>query len=380
MELVPIRLTGEHVRLRNEVREFLAAEAPWGSYRPGLGMDGEHSPEFSRKLGARGWLCMTLPVELGGHGRTATDRFVVTEELLAAGAPLAASWVADRQIAHAIAAHGTAGQKERFIPAIARGECYFSLGMSEPDSGSDLASVSTRAMRDGDGWVLNGSKIWTTYAHLNHYVMVLCRTSREGDRHAGLSQLIVDLKSPGVTVTPVIMLNGEHHFNQVFFGDVRVPDSMMLGEPGAGWHQVTSELAYERSGSDRVLSTFAVYRAWLEEHAGGDPADSAEAIGEFAARLWGLRQMSLSIAGTMDRTGHAPSAESAMVKDMGTAFEQDSLQLLRRLPHGELSNQAGSSFAAMLAQATMKLPVTTIRGGTTEVLRTVAARDLIGRL
>jgi len=382
MRLDPPQLAPAHQELRERVRSFLATELPWDSYRPGLGMDGEHSAEFSAKLGQQGWLCMTIPVEAGGQGRTATERFVVTEELLAVGAPLAASWVADRQIAPAIHRHGTPALREEFIPRIARGECFFSLGMSEPNSGSDLASVAASARPVSDGWVLNGSKIWTTYAHLNDYAVVLCRTSVEADRHAGLSQFIVDLHSPGVTIRSIRLLNGERHFNEVHFENVEVPDAMVLGAVGAGWQQVTSELALERSGADRLLSTYSVLHAWLNKCASGTQASATEAsaVGEFVARLWSLRQMSLAISGRIDRDGVAPKAEASLVKDMGTAFEQESIALLRGLTETELSDETGASFEALLAQATMKIPVTTIRGGTTEVLRTVAARDILAEM
>src|SRR5258708_4604230 len=161
---------------------------------PGLGIDAHHSPEFSRALASRGWLGMSIPEEYGGHGHTAVERFVVIEELLAAGAPINAHWIADRQTAPALLAYGTEKQRRRFLPSIARGDCYFSIGLSEPDAGSDLAAVRTTAKAVDGGWLLNGTKIWTSGAHLNHFFVVLCRTRPLGeDRHQGLSTLIVAL-------------------------------------------------------------------------------------------------------------------------------------------------------------------------------------------
>jgi alkylation response protein AidB-like acyl-CoA dehydrogenase len=369
-------LSGEYDELRRAVRGFLAAELPRGSYEPGLGMDGVHSPEFSRTLGGRGWLGMRVPPEYGGGGRSSLERFVVTEELLAAGAPVMAAWVSDRQIAPSLLAYGSEEQRQRFLPAICRGECFFSLGMSEPDSGSDLASVRTTATKTDGGWLLNGTKLWTTYAHRNHFIMALCRTSKEADRHGGLSQFIVEVGTPGVTVRAIPLLDGTHHFNEVVFEDAFVPDGLLVGEEGAGWRQITAELAHERAGPDRYLSTYSVFDAFLQEQAGtaaGD--DAAEVLGEFATRLWSIRQMSLAVAAQLD-SGHAPNVEAAMVKDLGTTFEQDSVELLSRLFDGAPSPDGSSIFERLLARAILTGPTFTIRGGTTEILRMVVARTL----
>ena len=370
-------LSGEHDGLRAEVREFLAAELPRGSYQPGLGMDGLHSAEFSRTLAARGWLGLRVPPEYGGAGRSSVERFVVTEELLAAGAPVMASWVSDRQIAPSLLAYGSEAQRQRFLPVICRGECFFSLGMSEPDSGSDLASVRTTATKTDGGWLLNGTKVWTTYAHRNHFMMTLCRTSKEADRHAGLSQFIVDLAGPGVTVRPIPLLDGTHHFNEVVFEDAFVPDDHLVGEAGAGWRQITAELAHERAGPDRYLSTYSVFDAYLRELARPTDAtnDEAAILGAFAARLWSIREMSRSVAAQLD-SGHAPNVEAAIVKDLGTTFEQDSVELLAGLFEGSPSPDGPSTFERLLARAVLTSPTFTIRGGTTEILRIVAGRSL----
>jgi alkylation response protein AidB-like acyl-CoA dehydrogenase len=375
----PAAFSSDHETLRREVRAFIERELPSGSYEPGLGMDGLHSPEFSRKLGAHGWLGMRVPPEYGGGGRSSLDRFVVTEELLAAGAPMMATWVSDRQIAPALLSYGSEEQRQRFLPAISRGECFFSLGMSEPDSGSDLASVRTSATRTDGGWILNGTKVWSTYAHLNHYMLTLVRTAREADRHAGLSQVIVDLAAPGVTVRPILLLDGTHHFNEVVFEDAFVPDGMLVGEEGAGWRQISSELAHERAAPDRIMSTYSVFDAYLREHAqehGRDDDDRrAEAIGAFATRFWSLREMSASVAQMLD-AGAAPNVEAAMVKDLGTTFEQDSVDLLRTLTATGPSPDSPSLFERLLSRAVVTSPTFTIRGGTTEILRIVVGRDL----
>lgn len=363
--------------LRREVRDFLVAELP-ADHRPGLGMAARHDPEFSRKLAARGWVGMAIPPEYGGQGRTAVDRFLVTEELLAAGAPIAAHFVADRQTGPTLLHYGTEEQRRFFLPKIAAGQCWFSLGMSEPDSGSDLASVRTAATRVEGGWSVTGTKVWTSAAHVNHYFVVLCRTSpvEDGKRHAGLSQLIVDLAAPGVRISPIPYLDGTHHFNEVVLDDVFVPDDRVLGELGAGWSQVTGELAYERSGPDRWLSTFPVLREFLRERVGPD-ADTAqhEVIGRLTARYWALRQMSLSVARSLD-AGQAPAVEAALVKEIGTRFEQEVVEVVRAAAETEIDPGAASLFEDLLAEAVLTSPSFTLRGGTNEILRSVAAKGL----
>jgi alkylation response protein AidB-like acyl-CoA dehydrogenase len=375
MRFEPTELTGDELALQREVREFLAAELPRGSYEPGLGMGAERNPAFSRRLAERGWVGMALPRRYGGGDRGAVDRFVVVEELLRWGAPVGHHWVADRQTGPVINRFGTEAQKERFLPPICRGELSFSIGMSEPDSGSDLASVKTRARRVEGGWLISGTKVWTSGAHVNDWFIVLCRTSEEADRHQGLSQLLVDLRSEGLRVNPIPFLDGTEHFNEVVLSDVFVPDDLVLGEVGAGWAQNTSELAHERGGPDRWLSTYLVVEEFLRER--GDSLDEAAValLGEAAARWWGLRQLSLSVARLIDR-GEAPSTESALVKEMGTRFEQDVLAAVQRLVDLEPAPGAASLFERLLARAVLTGPSFTIRGGTNEILRSVAARGL----
>lgn len=377
MPFSPVTLTAEEEALRLEVRRFLAAELPVGSYRPGLGMGAEHSPEFSRKLAAKGWVGMAIPVSYGGPGRNPVDRFIVVEELLAAGAPVGAHWVADRQTGPALLAFGTEAQRRRFLPAIAAGTCYFSIGMSEPDSGSDLASVRSTATPVDGGWSLSGTKIWTSGAHLNHFFVVLCRTSPLGDdRHHGLSQLIVDLASPGLKVNPIRFLDGSHHFNEVVLDNVFVGDDMVLGQVGMGWQQVTSELGVERSGPDRFLSSWQLLETYLAAH-GDDAAARPEPLGELVARTWSIRQLSLSVARSLQE-GRSPAVEAAMVKDLGTTFEQEAVATMQSLVEEDPDPGASSPFESLLAQAVVTSPSFTIRGGTTEVLRSVAARGLRG--
>ncbi|MCE3550073.1 acyl-CoA dehydrogenase family protein [Pseudonocardia sp. RS11V-5] len=376
----PVELPERVAALRSEVRAFLAEERAAGAWRPRAdtwlsGWD----ERFTKELARRGWLGMTIPTEYGGHGRGALDRYVVTEELLAAGAPVAAHWVADRQIGPSLMRFGTEEQRQRFLPGIAAGEVYFGIGMSEPDSGSDLASVRSKADRVDGGWELTGTKVWTSGAHHAHAFFALVRTSPKDDtnRHAGLSQLIVDLKAPGVTIRPIPLLTGAHHFNEVVFDKVFIPDSMVLGEIGQGWHQVTSELAFERSGPERYLSTFPLLVALLGEVSAQElDAGRRRDLGGLVSRYWTLRRMSLAIAGALE-AGKAPELAAAVVKDLGTRFENeviDAARLLVSIPPDPAGEQGG--FARLLADAVLHAPGFTLRGGTNEILRGIVARGL----
>lgn len=370
--LVPAATVDPSTRaLRAEVRQFLADQRAAGAFTPSVdawltGWD----EAFTAALAARGWIGMTVPVEYGGHGRSFLERFAVTEELLAAGAPVAAHWIADRQIVPSLLKYGTELQKSQFLPRIVRGECFFAIGMSEPDSGSDLASVRTRAVRVEGGWSLSGTKVWTSGAHRAHAFIVLARTAPldPGQRHAGLSQFIVDLRGSGVLVRPIISMNGAHHFNEVILDQAFVPDAMVFGDIGAGWTQVTSELSFERSGPERFLSTFVLLAAttanMVDQRISRD-----ETLGCLVARVAGLHQMSTAVAGALER--HEPAdVAAAVVKVLGTTVEGDIADFADR--HG--GDDAASS--ELITAAVDQRPGFTLRGGTNEVLRGVIARGL----
>jgi alkylation response protein AidB-like acyl-CoA dehydrogenase len=378
MRFEPTELTDTELDLQADVREFLVKALPRGSYQPALGMDAEADHAFSRALAARGWVGMALPKKYGGHDRSSVDRFIVAEELLRSGAPIGYHWVADRQSGPIINRFGTEAQKERFLPAICRGELGFSIGMSEPDSGSDLASLSMRAIKADGGWILNGTKTWTTRAHDNDWLICLCRTSPrdEGNPRDGMSQLLVDLESPGLQVNGIPILDGTTDFNEVVMNEVFVPDVLVLGEVGAGWIQNTSELGYERGGPDRWLSTFGVVEAFLASLSQDQLTDDIRhTLGRLVARFWGLRNLSLTVARMID-SGDAPSVESALVKEMATRFEQDTITALLELTDFEPSPESSDLFERLFVRATLTGPAFTIRGGTTEILRSVAAKGL----
>jgi alkylation response protein AidB-like acyl-CoA dehydrogenase len=360
--------------LRLEVREFLAKELARGTWARGGKSWGEYNPELTHRIAERGWVGMTFPKQYGGHERTFLERYVVTEELLAAGSPCGAHWVADRQSGPLLLRYGTEEQRHRYLPPIVRGESFFCIGMSEPDSGSDLASIRTRADKVDGGWSLSGTKIWTSWAHHCHHIIVLCRTeARAENRHAGMSQLLVDLHAPGVSIRPIDNLTGKHEFNEIVFDGVFVPDSDLVGEPGSGWHQVTSELAYERSGPERFLTNLHLVRETVARlDAAAEPATARE-IGRVVSQLAALRAAALSIAGQLE-AGATPAVEASLVKDRGTLVQQEIPQLARRIALAERFDDLG--FEDQYGWWTLLAPAYTIQGGTTEILRGIIARGL----
>lgn len=367
----------EDEALRAEVRDFLAQTLdglePDARARSWMGYDAE----FSRRLAERGWLGLTLPREHGGSARGHFARFVLSEELLAAGAPVSAHWIADRQSAPLILKYGTPAQQAFYLPRICRAEAFFCIGMSEPGSGSDLASIRTRAEPAAGGWRLNGSKIWTTNAHRSHYMIALVRTSGTAeDRHQGLSQFIVDLSLPGVSVRPIEDLAGDAHFSEVFFDNVALPADALIGAEGAGWAQVNAELAFERSGPERLYSSIALLQCWLTHCRGQDPdAGDRALLGGILSQMAVLRAMSLAIAGKL-AAGLSPATEAALVKDLGTELEQAIPRLIGDALARRPDHPPPPPLLRTLAYLEQVAPTFSLRGGTREILRGIIARGL----
>ena len=373
-----VELGPKERELREEVRDFIRSERASGGFVPMADSWGSGwSPEWSRKMGERGWLGMMWPKRYGGGERPALHRYIVTEEMVSAGAPCGAHWIADRQSGPLLLRFGTEEQRRTVLPRIVAGECYFAIGMSEPDAGSDLASVRTAATRVEGGWSITGRKIWSSNAHQCHYMIALVRTAPRDmkARHEGLSQFLIDLSSPGITIRGISNLAGEHHFNETVFDDVFVPDGMVVGEIGDGWRQVTSELAIERSGPERFLSTFPVLSELVGEIGEAPGEREAEALGGLAARLMALRRMSLGVSRRLDE-GESPNAEAALVKDMGTRLEGDLIREARRLRPARPLGQSPDPYGTMLAQGALHVPSSTIRGGVNEILKGIVAKEL----
>jgi alkylation response protein AidB-like acyl-CoA dehydrogenase len=334
--------------------------------------------QFSQKLGRAGYIGLTLPEKYGGRGLGPFARFVVAEELLAAGAPVAAHWIADRQSGPLILRFGTEEQRLRFLPGICRGEMLFCIGMSEPGAGSDLASVRTRADRDGDGWRLNGQKIWTTNAMHSDYMIALVRTSgAPDDRQSGLSQVIIDLEAPGITIRPITDLTGDVHFAEVFFDDVALDAHALIGREGNGWAQVNAELAFERSGPERIYSSVVILDSWLKHIAALRPDDATarEIAGTLLARFAMLRELSIAVTARLV-AGESPLVEAALVKDLGTTFEQDVPHVIGEDIAGHPDEPITAEFYLTLLYTTRIAPSFSLRGGTREILRGIVARGL----
>ena len=364
--------------LRGELQAFLKEGRDAGNFRPEPECwMASADPEFSRKVGKRGWIGLTWSSQYGGHDKSALERYIVTEETLRSGAPVGAHWIADRQHAPMLLAHGTEEQKLDILPRIAAGECYFAIGLSEPGAGSDLANVKTKAEKVSEGWKINGQKIWSSGAHISHYMVALLRTSpADGrNRHVGLSQILIDLSLPGVTIKPIVDLSGDAHFNEVYFEDVIVPDDCLLGEEGGGWAQVTGELAMERSGPERFLSSYITLETALHQLSGKMGSDSHARLGKLIASLRTLKGMSWGIANLLSQ-GVSPETEAALVKDLGNRLENDLTQQVRAMLNDLPSEDWSPEMRRIMNIGVLRAPPNTLRGGTTEVMRGIIARQL----
>jgi len=384
MPSMDFRPTPEQAALRQEVRSFLAGDpAVRERSVPEDGWITGFDPAFSRRLGARGWIGLTWPRAHGGSERSYLDRLIVTEELLLAGAPVAAHWFGDRQIGPALLAHGTDEQKAHFLPRTARGELVFCIGMSEPGAGSDLAALTTRAELDGDHFVIRGQKTWTSFATQAHYCYLVARTDPAAPRHRGISELLVPMDAPGIEVRPIRDMVGEEHFGELFFDDVRVPRSALIGALQGGFYQIMQQLDYERSGIERLLSNWPLWRdalAFAREHDLLRDSALAQEVAELeiarrCGRLLVYRVAALLAQGTL------PNHEAALAKAYCTRIEQRMADVAARILGPGALLHAGAPGAALggrAARALLYAPAYTIQGGTDNILRNIIARRGLG--
>lgn len=375
-------LPSHALAMRQEVRAFLDEHLRGmpadRRARSWMGFDAS----FSQAMARQGWVGVTLPQAYGGAGLDPFCRFVLVEEMLARGAPVSAHWIADRQSGPLIHKFGSAVQKAFYLPKICAAEAFFCIGMSEPQSGSDLVSVRTRAVKQDKGWKLNGQKLWTTNAHRSHYMIALVRTSgTTDDRQQGLSQFIVDLSLPGIRVRSIEDLTGDAHFNEVFFDDVVLADDALIGTEGAGWQQVTAELAFERSGPERIYSSMVLLDAWLAylrksaSASGGATEPQARLAGRIVIQLAVLRSMSIATTSRL-AAGESPVIEAALMKDLGTQLEQDiPAWIAEELAAGD-APVTNDELLLTLSYVTQVAPSYSLRGGTREILRSMIARGL----
>ena len=377
------QFTAEQEVFRQEVRAFLREALP---EPPVIREDAwiiGFDRAFSKKLAARGWIGLTWPREYGGQGRSYLERLILTEELLRHSAPVAAHWLGDRQMGPSILRYGTPEQKVKFLPQIISGDIVFCIGMSEPGAGSDLAGLQTRAVEDGDYYVLSGQKIWTSFAHQADYCYLVARTNPHVPKHKGISEFLVDMRTPGITVKPIVDMTGAHHFNEVFFDQVRIPKDCLVGEQDRGWYQIAGQLDYERSGIERLMSNYPILEAIMHY---------VQETGQSRRELVRHRLAQLHIEFTMGRLlvykvawllsqGVVPNAEAAAAKAYCTEFEQRLAQAASELMGGYGQLLPGSHRALLhgrIARAYLYAPAYTIQGGTSTILRNIMATRGLG--
>ncbi|GIW16750.1 MAG: acyl-CoA dehydrogenase [Tepidiforma sp.] len=372
------RFSAEDEAFRQEVRAFIRAELP--KVREG--------ESFTKKLAAKGWLTMSWPKEYGGQGAPHLRQLVYNEEMAYHRAP-GQTMGADR-VGPTLILFGTEEQKAQFLPAIVRDDITWCQGFSEPGSGSDLASLQTRAVRDGDCWVINGQKIWTSNAQRADYMILLARTDPDAPKHRGITYFLVDMKLPGITVRPLVQMTGQAGFNEVFFDDVRVPANMVVGEVNRGWYVSTATLDFERSGIGRViggLRTFEEVVAYAKatparDSGGGTLFDRAPvrlALADVALSFEVGRLMSYRVAWMQSR-GLVPNYEASMAKTFGTELHQrmarvayTTLGLRGQLLGGEWAPLEGQIPMTVLQAVSL-----TIAAGTSEINRNIIATRGLG--
>ncbi len=326
---------------------------------------------FGRELAARGWLGMTWPTEYGGGGLSALERFVVFEALISEGAPIATIWFADRQMGPTLLEYGTPEQRERWIPGILSGESIWCIGMSEPDSGSDVASLSTKAVRDGDEWVVNGQKIWNSGGAHADWIYLVARTDPDAPKHKGLSEFIVDMSSPGITVKPIRDMTDDDHFCEIYFDDVRVPAANMVGEENNSFRQIMRQMEHERGGIDRYVSNHRLYRDVLP-HAATDDLYVRQEI----ARIETMYRVGRLLV-LRETLKQAPKGFSAATKCIGTEFEVRVAEFCAAAlgPHATIADP-GLSYR--VSRNIAYAPSYKLAGGTVEILRNILGDRVLG--
>lgn len=375
-------LTHEQRTFRQEIRDFLAREMTTITPTEDGWIVG-FSREFSQKLGAQGWIGLTWPKKYGGQERSYLDRVILTEELLRAGAPVAAHWLGDRQVGPALLAYGSEEQKAEILPRVAKGEIVFCLGMSEPGAGSDLASLRTKAVEEGDTFILSGQKIWTSFAHVADYAYLVARTDLNAPKHKGISEFLVDMKMPGITVRPLVDMTGEHHFNEVFFDGVRIERKWVIGEKNRGWYQIASQLDYERSGIERLLSNYPLYRdtiRYVQEQGFQVHPLVRNQLAQMQIELEIGRLMVYRVAWLLSQ-GVVPNHEAAMAKCFCTEVEQRIAQTVSILLGSYavlLPGSPAARLAGRVARTYLYASAYTIQGGTSNILRNIMALRGLG--
>ena len=394
-----LRFTVEEEAFREEVRAFLREKLP--ARISAKVLNGQHltkadMEEWHAILNARGWLANHWPVEWGGTGWSVMQRFIFDVETALAHAPRIIPFGLS-MLAPVLIKYGNEAQRRHWLPRILDGTDWWCQGYSEPGAGSDLASLKTAAVRDGDDYVVNGQKTWTTLAQFADMIFCLVRTSSEGRRQEGISFLLIDMNSPGVEVRPIKLLDGDHEVNEVFFTDVRVPVENLVGEENRGWTYAKYLLTYERTNIAGVGASMAAFER-LKAVAGSQRRNGRPLAEDpqFAARLArleiDLENMKTTNLRVLDAAGHgaAPVAESSMLKIRGTEIRQQITDLMRRaagayarpfvaeaLEAGYNGPPVGPDFAAPVAGQYFNNRKLSIFGGSNEVQREIITKAIL---
>ena len=358
-------LTGELAELRDHAR----AVAQQGVADHGVHNDSwinGFSKEFSATLASHGWVGMTWPEEFGGGGRPPIERVMMAEEMIGAGAPIAASWFADRQFGPSIFTYGTPEQQERYLPDMLSGATTWGIGMSEPNSGSDLASLTTSAVRDGDSYVVNGQKIWTSGGALADYVYLICRTDASGRPHEGVSELIVPMDLPGIEVRTIRDMVDNTHFCEIFFTNVLVPAENLVGVEGGAFKQTMVQLEHERGGIDRLVSNRPLY-----EHARATADTTDPVVRQAIARIEADYHVGRLLV-YREVLRQAPKGFSAATKVFCTEHQVRVANFAAHVLGAEmmLSNQQSQEFCYS--------PSYLLAGGTSEIMRNILGERVLG--
>jgi 3-oxocholest-4-en-26-oyl-CoA dehydrogenase alpha subunit len=384
------QFTEEQERFRKEVRDFLEGEIRADTFKPMCdGWIQGFSPEFTKKVAARGWIGLSWPTKFGGQGRSNVDRFVLTEEMLRYGAPTALHWFADRQIGRALMHFGNEEQQREYLPRILRGEAYVGLGLSEPQAGSDLGSVQTKVTEEGDFYVFNGQKMWTSCARYMNYIYMVARTDPNAPKHRGVSEFILPVTGvSGITIVPTIDITGTEAWGEVFFDNVKVAKNTLIGEKNRGFYQVVNQLDYERSGLERLMGNYPLFDAIVkfakETKRHGVPVSQDPLVRDKLTRLQVEfevgRLLTYRVALTID-AGKTPTTEAAMAKMFCTAFEQHLADLSTRIlgPYGQLTGESKwAPISGMAPHSFLGSMGYSLQAGTSEILRNVVATRGLG--
>jgi len=381
--------TEEQKKFKQEVRDFLEDEVKRGLWKPSCdAWIQSYDPEFTKRVAAKGWIGLTWPREYGGQGLGFVERVILTEEMLRYGAPAACHWFSDRQIGGAVLEYGSEEQKKDLLPKIIKGELYCGLGMSETEAGSDLASLKTRAAEDGDDYIFNGQKTWTSGGSFINYVYVLARTDPEVVKHKGISEFIIPLDLSGISRIPMVDITGTEAWNDVFFDNVRVPKKYMIGEKNKGFYHVMAELAFERSGMERLMGNYPLFDALIkfvmETRDGGKFLAQSDVIRQKLAQLqveFEIGRLFMYRVAVVMEAGKAPTVEAAMSKAYATAFEQRVANFAMEIlgPYGLLwMDSKYAKIGGLAAHSYLGSKGYSLQAGASEILKNIIAQRGLG--